>query len=61
MESAGIRSYRERSGLDRWRNRPGVDAVVADKAQTHGPRLKRLVPKVLKNRKYLDTYELLNK
>jgi len=34
--------------------------VVADKAQTHCPRLERLVPKVLKNRKCLDTYELLN-
>ena len=29
---------------------PGVDGVVADKAQTHCPRLERLVPKVLKNR-----------
>ena len=60
VESAGIRSYRERSGPDRWHNRPGVDGVVADKAQTHCPRLERLVPKVLKNRKCLDTYELLN-
>ena len=34
--------------------------MVADKAQTHCPRLERLVPKVLKNRKCLDTYELLN-
>ena len=33
--------------------------VVADKAQTQCPRLERLVPKVLKNRKCLDTYELL--
>jgi hypothetical protein len=40
---------------------PGVDGMVADKAQTHCPRLERLVPKVLKNRKCLDTYELLNK
>ena len=39
---------------------PGVDGVVADKAQTHCPRLERLVPKVLKNRKCLDTYELPN-
>ena len=39
---------------------PGVDGVVADKAQTHCPRLERLVPKVLKNRKCLDTCELLN-
>ena len=39
---------------------PGVDGVVADKAQTYCPRLERLVPKVLKNRKCLDTYELLN-
>ena len=60
MESVGIRSYRERSGPDRWPKRPGVDGVVADKAQTHCPRLERLVPKVLKNRKCLDTYELLN-
>src|SRR5215475_2333285 len=60
VESAGIRSYRERSGPDRWHNRPGVDGVVADKAQTHCPRLERLVPKVLKNRKCLDTYELFN-
>src|SRR5215470_12113550 len=37
----------------------GVDGVVADKAQTHCPRLERLVPKVSKNRKCLDTYELL--
>src|SRR5262245_38439184 len=50
VKSAGIRSYRERSGPDRWHNRPGVDGVVADKAQTHCPRLERLVPKVLKNR-----------
>ena len=42
VESAGIRSYRERSGPDRWHNRPGVDGVVADKAQTHCPRLERL-------------------
>ena len=34
--------------------------MVADKAQTHCPRLERLVPKVLKNRKCLDTYELPN-
>ena len=61
VESAGIRSYRERSGPDRWHNPPGVDGVVADKTQTHCPRLERLVPKVLKNRKCLDTYELLNK
>src|SRR5215813_3770956 len=60
VESTGIRSYRERSGPGRWHNRPGVDGVVADKAQTHCPRLERLVPKVLKNRKCLDTYELLN-
>ena len=39
---------------------PGVDGVVADKAQTHCPRLERLVPKVFKNRKCLDTYELFN-
>src|SRR5262245_20269312 len=61
VESAGIRPYRERSGPDRWHSRHGVDGVVADKAQTHCPRLERLVPKVLKNRKCLDTYELLNK
>jgi len=61
VESAGIRSYPERSGPDRWHNRPGVDGVVADRTQTHCPRLERLVPKVLKNRKCLDTYELLYK
>jgi hypothetical protein len=37
MESAGIRTYRKRSGPDRWNNRPGVDWVVADKAPTHCP------------------------
>src|SRR5215471_21435349 len=51
VESVGIRSYRERSGPDRSHNTPGVDGVVADKAQTPCPRLERIVPKVLKNRK----------
>jgi hypothetical protein len=42
VESADIRTYRRRSGPDRWNNRPGMDWVVADKAPTHGPRSERL-------------------
>jgi hypothetical protein len=44
VESAGIRFYRKRSGPDRGITTPGADRVVADKAQTHCPRLERLVP-----------------
>jgi Sel1 repeat len=39
---------------------PGVDRVVADKAQTHCPHSERLAPWFLRNRSCLDTYELLN-
>jgi hypothetical protein len=60
VESAGIRSYKKRSGPDRWHNRPGVDRVAADKAQSYCPRLERLVPWVLQNANCLDTHELLN-
>jgi hypothetical protein len=35
--------------------------VVADKAQTHCPRLEGLVRWFLRNRIGLDTYELFNK
>jgi hypothetical protein len=35
VESAGIRTFRKRSGPGRRNNRPGVDRVVADKAQTY--------------------------
>src|SRR5262245_10444565 len=59
VKSAGIRSYRELQARTVGITAPGVDGVVVDKAQTHCPRLERLVPKVLKNRKRLDTYELL--
>jgi hypothetical protein len=44
VESAGIRTYRKRSGPNRCHYRLGVDGVVADKAQTYCPRLERLVP-----------------
>jgi hypothetical protein len=40
---------------------PGVDRVVADKAQTYCPRLEGLGPWFLRSRNCLDTYELLNK
>jgi hypothetical protein len=44
MESAGIRTYRKRSGPS-FRNNPrGVDWVAADKPQTYCPRLEGLVP-----------------
>ena len=39
---------------------PGVDWVVADKAQTYCPRLEGLGPWFLRSRNCLDTYELLN-
>jgi hypothetical protein len=41
-------------------NAPGVDRVLADKAQTHCPRLERLAPEFLKNRSCPDTHEFLN-
>ena len=40
---------------------PGVDRVVADKAEAYCPRLEGLVPWFLRSRNCLDTYELLNK
>jgi hypothetical protein len=39
---------------------PGVDRVVADKAQTYCPRSEGLGPWFLRSRNCLDTYELLN-
>jgi hypothetical protein len=40
VESAGIRTYRKRSGRERWHNRPwSAVRVLVDKAKTHCPRL----------------------
>ena len=39
---------------------PGVDRVVADKAQTYCPRLEGLAPWFLRSRNCPDTYKLLN-
>jgi hypothetical protein len=44
---------------DRWNNRPGVDRVVADKADLL-PALGRARPWFLSSRNCLDTYELFN-
>jgi hypothetical protein len=40
---------------------PGVDRVVADKAEAYCPRLEGLGPWFLRSRNCLNTYELLNK
>jgi hypothetical protein len=73
VESAGIRTYRKRSGPAAGITAPGLGWGGADNAQTHcppfdftqggesiEPRSERLVPWVLKNGNCLDTYELLN-
>ena len=60
VESAGIRTYRKRSGPAAGITAPGLGLGRADKAQTHCPRSERLVPWVLKNGNCLGAYELLN-
>ena len=59
MESAGIRTYRKRSGPGRRNNRPWSGSGGGRQATDPLPALGRARPLVLEMR-CLDTYELLN-